>query len=65
MNLYLDFIGLIISMGIIWGIIPNTVSTPIKIFLTLFYILDHTGMIPTITLIFKEKNESEEENSND
>ena len=64
-GLYIDFVGMIISFGIIWGVLPDSIPRLAKIGLTAFYILDHLGLMPTFALIFKEvEDEENEENDN-
>ena len=49
MTLYLDFIGMAFSLGILWGLVPNTNLNPIlKIILTIFFVLDHCGVMPVV-----------------
>lgn len=58
--LSIDLVGMIISIGIIWGIVPNdSIPNFAKVGLTLFFIVDHLGLIPTIGLIFKDMEDNE------
>lgn len=58
MEIRLDLVGLIISLSILWFLVPEeNISLIMKGFLTFFFIIDHGGLFPTISLIFKEKQE--------
>ena len=66
MMIGLDLIGMTFSLGILWGLVPNESVNPIlKIILTLFFLADHCGLLPTIVMRIDEVDVNVEGDDND